>query len=292
MISAGQNTGFSTNKTLNVNGRLLVLDPPVIMGILNVTPDSFYDGGRYNSENEIGTQVEIMINEGAGIIDVGGYSSRPGADAISVEEETKRIIPALRLIHKNFPGTLISIDTFRSEVARVAVLEGAHLINDISGGELDNNMFQVAGQLKVPYILMHMKGTPLTMNALANYDNLILEMMEYFHRKIRMLHSWGVNDIIIDPGFGFAKTADHNFQILNSLDHFKHVGKPILAGLSRKSTIWRTLNIKPGEALNGTTALNMAALMKGASLLRVHDVREASEVVKLFTNLSRPTQSV
>jgi dihydropteroate synthase len=285
MISARQNTGFSTNKTLNLNGRLLDLHTPVVMGILNVTPDSFYDRGQYTNESNLLRHVEKMIAEGAAIIDVGGYSSRPGASDISVDEELKRVIDAIKAIKKHFAGTVISVDTFRSTVAKASVGEGAEVINDISGGELDDKMFSVVAALKVPYICMHMKGTPQTMNSFVSYDNMLHEIVGYFHPKLAALHRLGVKDIILDPGFGFAKTADQSFQLLNNLDHLKILEKPLLVGLSRKSMIWKTLNIQPELALNGTIALNMVALMKGVSILRVHDVREAVECITLYKSI-------
>lgn len=286
MKSTGQNTAFSTNKTLNIRGRLLDLHTPRVMGILNVTPDSFYDGDRFITEVSILNQVEKMLAEGATFIDIGGYSSRPGAENISEKEELNRSVSALKHIVKKFPTAALCIDTFRSEVVRQAVLEGAVMVNDISAGEQDAKMFSTVAALKVPYVVMHMRGTPQTMKTLTAYDNLIKEITDYFHQKISTLQSLGIHDILIDPGFGFAKTADQNFQILSHLEYYKILNKPILAGLSRKSMIWKTLDTSPADALNGTTALNMTALMKGASILRVHDVKEAVEVVKLFTNLS------
>ncbi|MCK6616157.1 MAG: dihydropteroate synthase [Cyclobacteriaceae bacterium] len=285
MNSAGQNKVFSTNKTLNVGGRLLTLDTPLVMGILNVTPDSFYDGGRFTEEVSILKQVEKMIIEGATIIDVGGYSSRPGATDVLPDEESGRVIKTLQIIRKEFKDIIISVDTFRSATARQAIAEGADMINDISGGELDGAMFETVADLKIPYICMHMRGTPQTMNTLATYENLVTEITAWFANTIRTLHAHGVKDVIIDPGFGFAKTAEHNFELLGKLQLLTLLGKPVLVGLSRKSMIWRTLNTSPEEALNGTTALNMVALLKGASILRVHDVKEAVELVTLFSKL-------
>lgn len=255
------------------------------MGILNVTPDSFYEASRFTTERQILEQTEKMLAAGATFIDVGGYSSRPGAKDISEEEELSRTLNAVKLIAKKFPTAIISIDTFRSTVARQAVGEGAHLINDISAGELDAAMFNTLAELQVPYIAMHMRGTPQTMKSLTEYENLMKEITDYFHQKIYTLHQLGVKDIIIDPGFGFSKTAEQNFQILQHLDYFKILGKPILAGLSRKSMVWKTLETTASEALNGSSALHMAALLKGSSILRVHDVKEAMEVVKLYLNL-------
>jgi dihydropteroate synthase len=281
-----QNTPFSTNKTLNINGRLIDLSVPKVMGVLNVTPDSFYDGGRFISEQSILEQVEKMISEGADFIDVGGYSSRPGAADISVEDEKDRSVKAITAIVKNFPGSIVSIDTFRSSVAEAAVDAGASIVNDIAGGNLDDKMFQTVSRLKVPYILMHMRGNPETMRTQTQYTNLMKEMIGYFHQKIHALREFEVKDFIVDPGFGFAKTSEQNFTILHNLEKFTILGKPILVGLSRKSMIWKTLAVKPAEALNGTTALNAIALLKGADILRVHDVKEAKEVIKLFTSLN------
>src|SRR5258708_22703866 len=277
---------FSVNKTLNVCGRLLDLSQPKVMGILNVTPDSFYDGNKFKDDRAILAHVEKMLTEGADFIDVGGYSTRPGAEEISIDEELNRTIPAVKLIAKNFPESLISVDTFRSSVAKEAVDAGAIMVNDISGGALDEKMFSTVASLKVPYVLMHIQGTPQTMTKETNYDNLIKDIIDYFHFKVFQLQNLGVKDIIIDPGFGFAKTIEQNFELLNKLDYFQILGRPILAGLSRKSMIWRTLNSDPEGALNGTTALNSIALMRGASILRVHDVREAKETVLLMQKIS------
>ncbi len=282
MKSDFESNFFSTNKTLNIRGRFISLSEPKIMGILNVTPDSFYDGNRYTTETAIVSQVEKMIDEGATFIDVGAYSSRPGAEVVSEDEELKRSIKAIQIILKNFPNTLISIDTFRSEVARVAILEGAGMVNDISGGA-DAKMFDVVAKLKTPYILMHMRGNPKTMSSQTEYVDLLKDIFDYFHVRIFKLQQLGVSDIIIDPGFGFAKTGQQNFELLNHLDQFKIIGKPLLAGLSRKSMIWKSLLTKPKDALNGTTSLNTIALIKGANILRVHDVKEAVEVVKLVS---------
>jgi dihydropteroate synthase len=254
------------------------------MGILNVTPDSFYDGGRYDSEATILAQAAKMMKDGATFIDVGGYSSRPGAEEVPMSEEIRRISIAVKSIAKNFPEAIISVDTFRSQVANIAVQEGAAMINDISGGEQDPAMLDIVGSLQVPYVVMHMRGDPKTMNQLTNYENLKKDVTDFFHRKIYQLISLGIKDIVVDPGFGFAKTIDQNFRLLNSLDYFKILNKPLLVGLSRKSMIWKTLSTTPEYALNGTNCLNTIALMKGASILRVHDVREASEVCRLFSS--------
>jgi dihydropteroate synthase len=255
------------------------------MGVLNVTPDSFYDGARYSDEGSILKQIEKMVAEGADFIDVGGYSTRPGAGDISEAEELNRVLPAIKIITEKFPETLISIDTFRAMVAKGAVDAGASIINDISGGELDGLMFETAASLQVPYLLMHMKGTPQTMTKETTYENLFKEIIDYFHQKIHKLHQLGVKDIMVDPGFGFAKTAAQNFELLESLHHFGVLGKPILVGLSRKSMIWRTLKTSPEGSLNGTSVLNTMALLKGASILRVHDVREAKETIQLVSRL-------
>lgn len=256
------------------------------MGILNVTPDSFYDGGRFVTESAIANRVEEMINEGVDFIDVGGYSTRPGAKEVSEKEETDRVIHVIRIVKRLFPDAIVSIDTFRSGVATVAVDEGASMINDVSGGQLDEAMFSTVARLKVPYVLMHMKGNPQTMSSLAQYDHLLKEIIDFFHRRIAALSELGVKDIIIDPGFGFAKTREHNFSLLNHLQDLRIIGKPLLVGLSRKSMVWKTLDIPPDEALNGTTALHSVALLKGAAILRVHDVKAAREVITLLTALN------
>ncbi|HEU5146492.1 MAG TPA: dihydropteroate synthase [Chryseosolibacter sp.] len=280
-----QNTPFSTNKTLNINGRLLDLTIPKVMGVLNVTPDSFYDGGHYNSDDVILRQTEKMISEGADIIDVGGYSSRPDADDIPVQEEQGRIEKAISLIARNFPDVIISIDTFRSAVAEAAVQAGAAIVNDISAGDLDPRMFETVARLQVPYIAMHMRGTPKTMKTETQYSNLVKEVIQHLQQRLVRLRELDVHDVIIDPGFGFAKNITQNFGLLHNLEKLSILGKPMLVGLSRKSLIWKTLQTDPAGALNGTTALNMVALIKGADILRVHDVKEAKEVIKLFTSL-------
>jgi len=271
--------------TINCKGQLIDLSQPKIMGILNVTPDSFYDGGNYKNETSILNKVETMLNEGATFIDIGGYSSRPGADFVSETEELNRVIPIINLILKKFPETLISIDTFRSNVAKKTVNAGAALINDISAGKLDTLMIETVGKLGIPYIMMHMRGNPKTMQEQTNYDDLIKEIISYFGERISIAHKAKINDIIIDPGFGFAKTLDQNYQLLKHLQLLKITNKPILAGISRKSMIYKTLNTTAKEALNGTTALNTIALNNGASILRVHDVKEAAECIKLFNKL-------
>lgn len=261
------------------------LSIPKVMGILNITPDSFFDGGHYFSEKAFLKQVEKMLTEGADLIDVGGYSSRPGAAEISVEEELSRTVTAIAAINRQFPGTIISVDTFRSSVAEAAVQAGACLVNDISGGNLDPEMFRTISRLKVPYVLMHMRGDPVTMSTQTQYGNLIGEMLAYFHAKLHALRQFEVSDVLIDPGFGFSKTREQGFVLLQNLEKFSILGKPMLVGLSRKSMIWRTLNLQAADALNGTTALNTIAILKGASMLRVHDVKEAREIITLITEL-------
>ncbi len=277
---------FSVNKTLNIRGKIIDLSTPKVMGILNVTPDSFYAGSRHTDDPSISRQVEKMMLEGADFIDVGGYSTRPGAEEITVDEELKRVLPAIKIIVKNFPNAIISVDTFRSAVAKQVIESGAAMINDVAGGELDSTMAKTVASLKVPYIVMHMRGTPQTMAQQNDYQNLVKEVVDYFHQKISNLQQLGVADIFVDPGFGFAKTATQSFELLHALDHLQILSKPIVAGLSRKSMIWRTLKTDPENALNGTTALNTIALLKGTSILRVHDVREAKEVIALLAFLN------
>lgn len=274
---------MNSQKTLlNCRGRLLDLSSPQVMGIINVTPDSFYDGGMLKNEKDILVIAEKMLKEGAAIIDTGGMSTRPGAETISEEEELKRVIPAIEIIHKNFPEAIISIDTFRSKVAEQAVNSGASTINDISAGRFDENLFATVANLKVPYVLMHMQGTPQTMQRDPEYRDVVREVFEFLKEKILQLNQLGIHDIIVDPGFGFGKTVEHNFQLLDHLDVFKIFGLPVLAGLSRKSMVCKVLKVNPDEALNGTTALNTIALSKGAKLLRVHDVKEAREAIELM----------
>jgi len=255
------------------------------MGILNLTPDSFYDGGKYKNKQDVLKQAEKMLDDGATFIDLGAYSSRPGADHISIDEELKRIVPIVELLTRNFPEILLSIDTFRSQVAENCIAAGASIINDISAGNLDNTMLKTIGTLQVPYIMMHMKGTPQTMKTLTQYEDLTHEINLYFAHKVAEARKEGINDIIIDPGFGFAKTTPQNFELLKHLDLLKTHKLPILAGVSRKSMIYKTLKTVPSEALNGTTTLNTIALLNGASILRVHDVKEAIEVITLINEL-------
>ena len=280
-VMTDKNTVFQQKYTLNVQGQLIDLSTPKVMGILNLTPDSFYDGGRSNSLTSALTKTEAMLKEGADFIDIGAYSSRPRAEDISREEELARLTPILKQLVKEFPEAIISIDTFRAAVAEAAVQEGAHIINDIGGGELDKEMFGTIGRLKVPYILMHMKGTPQTMQENIHYDDVFLEVFGYLADRVHQLVALGVNDIILDPGFGFAKDSRHNYELLSKLDQFNLLGHPVLAGVSRKGMIYKTLGTTPDEALNGTTVANTIALMKGVSILRVHDVKAAVEAVKI-----------
>ncbi len=285
-----KNTVFQEKKTINAGGRLLDFSEPKVMGILNITPDSFYPDSRTQTVAAALVKAEKMLSDGAAILDIGAYSSRPGASDIPPDEEQARLLPVVAAIKRQFPQAILSIDTFRASVAEASIAEGADIINDISGGELDPLMFETIGRLQVPYILMHMRGTPLTMTSLTQYDDIFKEIMQYFSSKLTVLSSLNVHDIILDPGFGFAKTADQNFRLLNNLELFKTTGLPVLAGLSRKKTIWQTLGVSSNEALNGTTVLNTVALMKGADLLRVHDVKEAIEAVKLVSSLSHSSE--
>lgn len=268
--------------TINCKGVLVDLSRPKVMGILNVTPNSFFDGGKYLNESAIVEQVQKMLVEGAAFIDVGAYSSKPNAEYVSEEEELRRLIPIVQLLVSEFPEILLSIDTFRSPIAEQAIQAGASIINDISAGNLDQKMLHTVAQLQVPYIMMHMKGTPKTMQDLAIYDDIMKEMLLYFAQKISEARSFGINDLIVDPGYGFAKTRAQNFEVLQKSELFQFLEVPILAGLSRKSMIYKTLNSSPQEALNGTTVLNTLALSKGANILRVHDVKEAMETIRLW----------
>lgn len=272
---------------INCRGKLISLETPKVMGILNCTPDSFFDGGKYKSETELLSQVETMLIDGATFVDVGAYSSKPNASFVSEEEEISRILPVIELILKNFPEALISIDTFRSKVAEKSIEIGAAIINDISAGNLDDKMLETVAKLKVPYIMMHMKGTPQTMQSLANYDSIIKDMLFYFSEKTALARSLGINDLIVDPGFGFAKTTEQNFEVMQKLELFQMLDLPILVGISRKSMIYKTLETSAANSLNGTTFLNTVSLQKGAKILRVHDVKEAVECVKLFEALNK-----
>jgi dihydropteroate synthase len=272
--------------TINCKGKLIDLSVPKVMGILNVTPNSFFDGGKHTNDKAILNQVEKMLLEGATFIDIGGYSSKPNAEFVSEEEELQRVIPIIQKIIQEFPNTIISIDTFRSKVARESIENGAAIVNDISAGNLDENMMQTVAELQVPFIMMHMKGNPNTMQSLINYENIVKEMLFYFSEKVEKARSLGINDLILDPGFGFAKTTEQNFEVLNKLELFQMLELTLLAGVSRKSMIYKTLEANAESALNGTTSLNTIALMKGAKILRVHDVKEAVECVKLYNQLN------
>ena len=273
-------------KSLNVNGRLLDLSTPQVMGILNVTPDSFYAGSRSRTEAEIAARACQILDEGASIIDIGAYSSRSNAEHISPEEEMQRLRTGLEILNRNHPDAIISVDTFRAEVARQCVEEyGAAIINDISAGEMDEQMFPTVARLNVPYIMMHMQGTPQNMQKEPHYENLLKEVFMYFARKVRQLRDLGMKDIILDPGFGFGKTLEHNYELIAHLEEFGIFELPLLVGVSRKSMIYRLFGATPQEALNGTTVLDTVALMKGADILRVHDVREAEEAVRLIEKL-------
>lgn len=266
---------------LNCNHQLIDLSTPKIMGILNLTPDSFYDGGKYKSDIEILRQTEKMLQEGATFIDIGAYSSRPGAKVISEKEEYNRLIPVIQLLLKKFPNVLLSIDTFRSKIATESIANGACIINDISAGKLDLNMFKTIAQLQVPYIIMHMQGTPQNMQQNPTYQNIINDLLYYFSKKINELRNLGVNDIIADVGFGFGKTIEHNYKLLANLELFKNLKIPLLTGLSRKSMLYKPLEITADLALNATTSVNTISLLKGANLLRVHDVKEAKEAIDI-----------
>lgn len=273
-------------KTINIKGELLDLSTPVVMGILNITPDSFYEGSRKQNEADILRRVEEIILQGGTIVDIGAQSTRPSSQFLSSEEEIERLSPALSAISREFPDTILSVDTFHADVARVCIQDyGVAIVNDISGGSLDSNMFQTVADLHVPYILMHMRGTPQTMQKLNNYDDLIQNIAYYFSEKVAHLHQLGVNDIILDPGFGFSKDVSQNYELMRHLNFFENFELPLLVGISRKSMITKFLEVASSEALNGTTVLNTYALMNGASILRVHDVKEACEAVKITEQL-------
>jgi dihydropteroate synthase len=282
LISRVEDTHFPVNCHLRLKEKLVHLDSPKVMGIINLTDDSFHEASRSNSDKQLIAKAIQMHQEGADFIDIGACSSRPGAQEILLEDELSKIQHATRLLKKELPEMILSIDTYRSQVAQAAIDNGADLINDISGGQIDNDMFDVVAKNKVPYILMHMKGTPENMQNFTDYENIFMDMVNYFSKKIAQLEEKGVHDIIIDPGFGFSKTLEQNFELLNSLEQFHLLGKPILVGLSRKSMIYKKLGITANDALNGTTALNTLALLKGASILRVHDVKEAKEIISLL----------
>lgn len=272
--------------TINCKGLLVDLSTPKVMGILNVTPNSFFDGGKYKNETEILSQVEKMLLDGATFIDIGAYSSKPNAEFVSEQEEISRIVPVVDLVLKHFPETIISIDTFRSEVAKTSIENGAAIINDISAGSLDDKMLEIIAKYNVPYIMMHMRGNPQTMQTLTNYEDIVKEMLFYFSEKVAMARSFGINDLIIDPGFGFAKTITQNYEVFQKMELFNILELPLLVGISRKSMIYKTLETTIENSLNGTTVLNTLALTKGAKILRVHDVKEAVECVTLFNKIN------
>jgi len=271
------------NYTLKIRNKVITIDYPLIMAILNLSPDSFYDGKKDMSLHAILERCALMVEEGAHILDIGACSSRPGAEFIDQKEEINRLLPVLKKVRKSYPDIIISVDTFRSAVADMVVSEGADMINDISAGNLDPDMFDRIASLNVPYVMMHMQGTPESMQANPQYHDLIEEIYTFFLGKIKQLHEKGLSDIIIDPGFGFGKSLEHNYQLLRHLSYFQFLGKPLLAGLSRKSMIYKALDIDPDAALNATTVLNTLALINGADILRVHDVKEAAEIIKLLT---------
>jgi len=270
---------------INIKGNLLDLNKPKIMGILNVTPDSFFDGGLYNTEKKVDIQVMKMIEDGMDILDVGGYSSRPGAKEISIDEEIDRVIPIVKFIRKKYPELILSVDTFRSEVARNCLDLGVDIINDISAGCIDKNILDVVAEYNCPYIMMHMKGTPQTMQINPEYENLIKELLIYFAKRIYLAREKGIIDIIVDPGFGFGKTLDHNYTIIKKIENFKLLDLPVMVGISRKSFITKQLDIDKKDSLNGTTALNMYFLEKNVNILRVHDVKEAKECIRLHEKI-------
>jgi dihydropteroate synthase len=281
-----KDTFFSKNRSLNCSGKLVDLSIPKVMGILNITPDSFYDGGRYDTEDKILLRITKMISEGADIVDIGGMSTRPGSNPVPEKEEIRRIVSAIKLIRKHFPEVIISVDTYRANVARIAVKDySVNIINDISGGEMDRNMFETIADLRIPYIIMHMRGSPLVMQKQTNYNDILAEMIDYFSLRIDKLKSMGVNDLIIDPGFGFSKTIDQNFFILKNLNTFSLFELPLMTGVSRKSMIYRTLGTDSDGSLNGTIVLNTVALLNGADIIRVHDVQAAVQAITLLEKL-------
>mgnify|MGYP001206642881 CR=1 FL=1 len=279
---AGKDTPFLKKSTVNCKGQLIDISKPIVMGILNVTPDSFFDGNRYTVDAKIKARVAVMVSEGVDIIDIGGVSTRPKSQLISEKEELKRVIPAVELLHREFPDTIISIDTFRAAVAEKCVASGAHLVNDISAGNFDATMFDVVAELGVPYVMMHQKGSFEKMHAAFKYENLLTEMIQDFSEKMLSLRQRGVADIIIDPGFGFSKSVEQNFHLLKNLSLLQVLEVPVLVGISRKSMITKTLNIKSEDALNGTSVLNTLALANGAGILRVHDVKQAKQAIQLY----------
>jgi len=288
LITSSGSKFLKRKRSITLNGRSFNFDKPVVMGILNVTPNSFYDGGKYTKEKTILQHVEQMVEEGVNIIDVGAVSTHPGADTVSTKDEISRLLPALKIIKKRFPDVPLSIDTFRSWVAVEAMdVAGECIVNDISGGNFDVNMFSTVAKLGVPYILMHIIGTPQTMQDDPHYDNIVKDISSYFSEKVRLLTRAGVKDIILDPGFGFGKSIDDNYDLMNRLDSFKVFQLPVLAGISRKSMIFKLLGITPEDSLPGTESLNTMALLGGADILRVHDVKEAVHAVKIFEELKK-----
>ena len=273
--------------TLNCKGKLLVIKNPLVMGIINTTPDSFYEGSRFTGAHAILQQAEKMLGDGAAILDLGGQSTRPGSEQHGAEEELKKVIPAIESVHHHFPEAIISVDTYHAKVAKEAVAAGASMVNDISGGNADADMLRMVGEWNVPYICMHMKGTPQTMQQDPVYENLAKEILDFFIQKINDCKQAGIHDTIVDPGFGFGKTIRHNFELLKSLRVFQMLDRPVMLGISRKSTIYKTLGISVKEALNGTTVLHTIGLQNGAAILRVHDVKEANEAVRLFMEYSK-----
>ncbi len=280
-----KDTFFQSKNTLNCKGKIINLSSPVVMGIMNLGPDSFYDGGKYQTKLDVIKKADQLLSEGASIIDMGAASTRPGAHIIDERTERRRLMPALDIVLENFPHAVISIDTYNAGIAKEAIEKGAHIINDISAGEIDDKMYDTIASLQVPYIIMHMKGTPETMQDNPVYDDPVKEIAYYFSKKVDQLRQRGVHDIVIDPGFGFGKNLDDNYRILNQLDYFKILEQPLLVGVSRKSMINKVLKTSPAEALNGTTVLNTVALQKGASILRVHDVKQAVETIKITRKL-------
>jgi dihydropteroate synthase len=278
-----KDTFFRKKTTLNAGGKLIDLATPAVMGVINITPDSFFAGSRVPGVDAAVQKAGKMLDEGAAFLDIGAYSSRPGAGDISAAEETDRLLPVIEALSSEFPEAVLSVDTFRAKVAEAAVKAGAHIINDISGGQLDSEMFATVARLQAPYILMHMKGTPQNMNQATHYDDVFTEVFDYFAGRYHQLKQLGVHDIIIDPGLGFAKKTHHSYALLNRLQDFNMLQLPLLVGVSRKTMIYKTLGVTADEALNGTTVLNTIALTKGANILRVHDVKEAVEAVKLIT---------
>lgn len=281
-----KDTIFKSNITLNCQGKLIEFDKPIIIGIINATPDSFFEGSRIQSTNQLLNHVQNFVNDGVDIIDIGGYSSRPGAEEVEEDEEINRVLSVIKIIREKYPNLLISIDTFRPKIAKIALENGANIINDISGGQFDENIYKIASDFSAPYIMMHMRGTPQNMQNNTSYNHLIKDIIYYFSERIQLAQKAGVKDIIIDPGLGFSKTLDQNYEIIKHLDLFKVLEKPLLIGASRKSMLYKLLNTSAKDALNATTAINAIALMNGAHILRVHDVKEAVELKKIYSKIN------